>query len=87
MDSLKVTSISTSLGLVYWTDLLLISKNKKDKGVVMDISQWLIDNWQMVAIAILLLDKAVALSPMKQDDLIWASVKGAIMKLAGKEEK
>jgi len=22
MDSLKVTSISTSLGLVYWTDLL-----------------------------------------------------------------
>ena len=71
---------------VYSTDLLLVHKNKKDKGVVMDISQWLMDHWQMVAIGILLLDKAVALSPMKQDDLIWASVKGAIMKLAGKDK-
>jgi hypothetical protein len=53
----------------------------------MDISQFLIDNWEYVAIAILLLDKAVALSPMKQDDLIWSSVKGAIVKLAGKEDK
>jgi len=52
----------------------------------MDISQWLMENWEYVAIAILLLDKAVALSPMKQDDLIWASVKGAIMKLAGKDK-
>lgn len=68
-------------------DLLLILKNKKNKGVVMDISQFLVENWEYVAIAILLLDKAVALSPMKQDDLIWASVKGAIMKLAGKDKK
>ena len=52
----------------------------------MDISQWLIDNWQMVAIGILVLDKAVALSPMKMDDLIWSSVKGAIMKVAGKDK-
>ena len=50
----------------------------------MDISQWLVDHWQVVAIGILLLDKAVALSPMKMDDLIWASIKGAVMKLAGK---
>jgi len=50
----------------------------------MDISQWLVEHWQMVAIGILLLDKAVALSPMKQDDLIWSSIKGAIIKLAGK---
>jgi len=53
----------------------------------MDISQWLVENWEYVAIGILLLDKAVALSPMKQDDLIWASVKGAVMKLAGKDKK
>lgn len=53
----------------------------------MDISQWLIDNWQLVAIVILVVDKAVALSPMKQDDLIWSSVKGAVYKLAGKENK
>ena len=52
----------------------------------MDVSQWLIDNWQIVAIAILVLDKAVALSPMKMDDLIWSSVKGAVMKLAGKDK-
>ena len=46
MDSLKVTGISTSLGLVYWTDLLsgvlmcvmfavqiyYLYLNKKDKG-------------------------------------------------------
>ena len=71
---------------VYSADLLLVFKNKEDKGVVMDISRWLIDNWQMVAIGILVLDKAVALSPMKMDDLIWSSVKGAVMKLAGKDK-
>ena len=71
---------------VFSTNLLSVSKNKKDKGVKMDISQWLVENWEYVAIGILLLDKAVALSPMKQDDLIWASVKGAVMKLAGKEK-
>ena len=70
----------------YTTDSVYLIQNKKDKGVRMDISQWLIDNWQMVAIAILLIDKGVALSPMKQDDLIWSSVKGAIMKLAGKDK-
>lgn len=70
----------------YTTDSVSLIQNKKDKGVRMDISQWLIDNWQMVAIAILLIDKGVALSPMKQDDLIWSSVKGAIMKLAGKDK-
>ena len=53
----------------------------------MDISQWLIDNWQLVAIVILVVDKAVALSPMKQDDLICSAVKGAVYKLAGKESK
>ena len=52
----------------------------------MDISQFLIDNWQMVALVILVIDKAVALSPMEQDDLIWSSIKGAVYKLAGKDK-
>ena len=83
----RFTIRGTDVCNVRYTDLLLILKNKKNKGVVMDISQFLVENWEYVAIAILLLDKAVALSPMKQDDLIWASVKGAIMKLAGKDKK
>jgi len=70
----------------YTSDSISLIQDKKDKGVKMDISQWLIDNWQMVAIGILVLDKAVALSPMKMDDLIWSSVKGAVMKLAGKDK-
>ena len=80
---------SSSINEFYVLDeyLLFVPQNQKDKrGVVMDIAQWLVEHWQMVAIGILLLDKAVALSPMKQDDLIWASVKGAIMKLAGKDK-
>ena len=52
----------------------------------MDISIWLTENWQMVAIAILILDKVVALSPMKWDDMIWTSIKKAVLKLAGKDK-
>ena len=50
----------------------------------MDIIEFLIENWEYVVIAILAVDKAVALSPSKWDDLIWTSVKKAIYKLAGK---
>ena len=44
----------------------------------------LVQNWEYVIIAILAIDKAVALSPSKWDDLIWTSVKKAIYKLGGK---
>ena len=44
----------------------------------------LIENWEYVVIAILAVDKAVALSPSTWDDLIWTSVKKAIYKVAGK---
>jgi len=37
--------------------------------------------WELYAIGILLMDKIVALSPTKYDDLLWTSVKSAIMKL------
>ena len=37
-----------------------------------------------VLIAIMAIDKAVALSPSKWDDLIWTSIKKAIYKAVGK---
>jgi hypothetical protein len=45
---------------------------------------WIIKNWELVTIVILLIDKLVALSPIKQDDLIWSSIKKIVKKLAGK---
>jgi|TARA_B100001250_G_scaffold322466_1_gene285707 hypothetical protein len=45
----------------------------------------LTNNWQVVTIVILVIDKVVALSPSKQDDLIWSSLKGLIYKLTGKK--
>ena len=44
----------------------------------------LVENWEYAIIAILAVDKAVALSPSTWDDLIWTSVKKAIYKVAGK---
>ena len=47
----------------------------------MDAMELLVENWEYVVIAILAVDKAVALSPSKWDDLIWTSVKKAIYKV------
>tara|TARA_R100000781_G_C4050650_1_gene117430 strand:- start:25 stop:168 length:144 start_codon:yes stop_codon:yes gene_type:complete len=44
----------------------------------------IVENWEYVIIAILAIDKAVALSPSTWDDLIWTSVKKSIYKIAGK---
>ena len=44
----------------------------------------IVQNWEYFIIAILAIDKAVALSPSKWDDLLWTSVKKAIYKLGGK---
>ena len=43
------------------------------------------NNWEYVLIGLLCIDKVVALSPSKWDDLIWTSVKSAIYKVAGKK--
>ena len=40
----------------------------------------LVENWEYVVIAILAIDKAVALSPSEWDDLLWTSVKKSIYK-------
>ena len=46
----------------------------------------LTEHWEYVVIAILALDKVVALSPSTWDDLLWTSVKKALYKAVGKEE-
>ena len=46
--------------------------------------EMLSSNWEYVLIAILCVDKVVALSPTKWDDLIWTSVKKAIYKVVWK---
>ena len=40
--------------------------------------------WEYVLIGFLLVDKIVALSPSKMDDLIWFSLKKMIKKASGK---
>ena len=45
---------------------------------------FLTNNWEYIVIAIMAIDKAVALSPSKWDDLIWTSIKKAIYKIVGK---
>ena len=42
------------------------------------------NNWPYVLIAILAIDKAVAISPSKWDDLLWTVAKKAIRKAVGK---
>ena len=46
--------------------------------------EFLSNNWEYVLIALLAVDKMVALSPSPWDDLIWTSVKKAIKKAMGK---
>ena len=41
-------------------------------------------NWEYVLIALLCIDKVVALSLTEWDDLIWTSIKKAIYKAVGK---
>lgn len=50
-----------------------------------EVVDLLVQNWEYVVIAILSIDKAVALSPSTWDDLLWTSVKKAIYKMAGKK--
>ena len=37
--------------------------------------EFISDNWEWVAIAILVVYKMVAMSPSKMDDLLWSSMK------------
>ena len=44
----------------------------------------IVDNWEYILIGILAVDKIVAMSPSKMDDLIWFSVKKMLKKASGK---
>ena len=46
--------------------------------------EFLSSNWSYVLIAILAVDKAVAMSPSKMDDLLWTIAKKSIRKIVGK---
>ena len=39
----------------------------------------IVSNWEYIAIGILVVDKVVAMSPSKMDDLLWASAKKVLM--------
>ena len=41
-------------------------------------------NWEYITLGILIVDKIVAMSPTKYDDMIFTSIKGLLYKLAGK---
>ena len=43
--------------------------------------EWLITNWEWVALGLLIADKIVAVTPTKHDDLILTAIKGALAKL------
>ena len=46
--------------------------------------EFLINNWEYIVIAIMAIDKAVALSPSDWDALIWTSIKKSLYKIVGK---
>ena len=39
----------------------------------------MMENWQIVTIGVMVVDKIVAMSPSKMDDLVWTSVKKVLM--------
>ncbi len=40
---------------------------------------FMMEHWEYVLIAIMMVDKVVALSPSKMDDLVWTSVKKVLV--------
>ena len=41
--------------------------------------EMVIENWEYALIAIMAIDKVVALSPSKMDDLVWTSIKKVLV--------
>lgn len=48
---------------------------------------WMAENWEYVVIAVMAIDKAVALSPSTWDDLLWTSIKKALYKAMGRSDE
>jgi len=40
---------------------------------------FMVENWEYVLIAVMMIDKVVALSPSKMDDLVWTSIKKVLV--------
>ena len=40
---------------------------------------FMMENWEYVTIGILVVDKVVAMSPSKMDDLVWTSIKKVLV--------
>ena len=47
----------------------------------------IMQNWEYIAIGILVVDKVVAMSPSKMDDLLWASAKKVLMGMKAMKKK
>jgi|TARA_Y100000310_G_scaffold182326_1_gene182416 hypothetical protein len=43
--------------------------------------EWVLNNWEWVALGLLVADKIVAATPCKWDDLILTAIKGALAKI------
>ena len=48
------------------------------------ILEFIGSNWEYMTILLLAVDKAVAMSPSKMDDLLWFSMKKILKKAAGR---
>ena len=59
--------------------------SRNDEILMKEVVEIMVQNWEYVVIGILAIDKVVALSPSKWDDLLWTSVKKAIYKLVGRK--
>ena len=49
--------------------------------------EWMVENWELCLIGVMVLDKIIALSPSTWDDLLWTSVKKALFKMMGKKDE
>jgi len=47
--------------------------------------EWVIEHWTFILLGVMVVDKIVAMSPSKKDDLIWTSIRGIVMRLAPKK--
>ena len=47
--------------------------------------EWVIENWQWLALGIMVLDKIVAATPTKYDDLILTAIKGTLNGIKSKK--
>jgi len=47
--------------------------------------EWLTGNWEWLVLGVFVLDKIVAVTPTKHDDLILSAIKGVVKGVTGKE--